>query len=86
MDYQVREYPIEVVVQKHLKGRENGTNELYDLKNDPGEEKNLYNNAAAAKMRDQLQEKLTAWQKSIDDPILTNPLNTRGVGGTLDVR
>lgn len=71
------------LVRHHL---QNGTNELYDLKNDPGEEKNLYNNAAAAKMRDQLQEKLTAWQKSIDDPILTNPLNTRGVGGTLDVR
>jgi len=29
VDYQVREYPIEVVVQKHLKGREQGTNELF---------------------------------------------------------
>ena len=29
VDYQVREYPIEVVVQKHLKGREDGTNELF---------------------------------------------------------
>ena len=29
VDYQVREYPIEVVVQKHLKGRETGTNELF---------------------------------------------------------
>lgn len=29
VDYQVREYPIEVVVQKHLKGRDEGTNELF---------------------------------------------------------
>jgi uncharacterized sulfatase len=64
----------------------NGTNELYDLKSDPGEAKNLYNSPAAAKVRDELQEKLTAWQKSIDDPILTNPLNTRSVGGTVDAR
>jgi hypothetical protein len=29
VDYQVREYPIEVVVQKHLRGREEGLNELF---------------------------------------------------------
>src|SRR5580698_1841701 len=29
VDYQVREYPIEVVVQKHFDGREDGTNELF---------------------------------------------------------
>lgn len=29
VDYQVREYPIEVVVQKHLKGLEDGQNELF---------------------------------------------------------
>ncbi len=64
----------------------NGLNELYDLKNDPHEEKNLYIDSSADKVREQLQEKLTKWMESIDDPILTNPLNTVGVGGTLDAR
>ena len=64
----------------------NGLDELYDLKNDPHEQKNLYNNADARPKRDELQAKLTAWQKSIDDPILTNPLNTPSVGGSVDVR
>jgi uncharacterized sulfatase len=64
----------------------NGLNELYDLKNDPHEQKNLYNNADARMTRDELQEKLTAWQKSIDDPILTNPYNTPSVGGSVDAR
>jgi len=71
------------LVRHHLA---NGLNEMYDLKNDPHEQKNLYNSPDAAKVRDQLQEKLTAWQKSIDDPILSNPLNTRSVGGSVDVR
>ena len=64
----------------------NGLNELYDLKNDPHERKNLYNSREARDVRDALQEKLTAWQKSIDDPLLSNPLNTPNVGGTVDVR
>jgi uncharacterized sulfatase len=71
------------LVRHHLT---NGLNELYDLKTDPNEANNLYNDPAAAKVRDQLQEKLTAWQKSIDDPILSNALNTRSVGGSVDVR
>ena len=48
----------------------NGLNELYDLKNDPGETKNLYHNGQVTKTRDALQAKLTAWQESIDDPLL----------------
>ncbi|MEA2735341.1 MAG: hypothetical protein QOE14_1792 [Humisphaera sp.] len=71
------------LVRHHLT---NGLNELYDLKNDPHEQKNLYNDPAARATRDALQEKLTAWQKSIDDPISSNPLNTRSVGGSVDVR
>jgi choline-sulfatase len=48
----------------------NGLNELYNLEDDPGETKNLYRNRAAQKIRQDLQTKLTAWQESIDDPIL----------------
>ena len=29
VDYQIREYPVEVIVEKHLVGREEGTNELF---------------------------------------------------------
>jgi uncharacterized sulfatase len=48
----------------------NFLDELYNLKDDPGETKNLYNVPAQRKVRDQLQERLTAWQRSIDDPLL----------------
>jgi len=49
--------------------RANGMDELYDLKNDPGETRNLYGNAMHAKVRDELQQRLDAWMKSIDDPL-----------------
>lgn len=48
----------------------NAMDELYDLEADPGELKNLYNSPAHRQIRDQLQERLTRWQQSIDDPIL----------------
>jgi uncharacterized sulfatase len=48
----------------------NGLNELYHLKDDPAESKNLYGNPTFVKERDRLQEQLTAWQKEIDDPLL----------------
>ena len=48
----------------------NGLDELYDLANDPGEKDNLYNKPAGKAARAELQAKLTAWQQSIDDPIL----------------
>lgn len=47
--------------------------ELYDLKGDPGEKHNLYGNAKRAAVREQLQKRLSAWQKSIDDPLLRDP-------------
>ena len=37
----------------------NGLDEMYDLEKDPGEKKNLYNDAASRKPRNELQEKLT---------------------------
>jgi uncharacterized sulfatase len=48
----------------------NGLNELYNLRDDPGETRNLYHRRAARAMRDALQQKLTEWQKSIEDPVL----------------
>ena len=43
--------------------------ELYHLADDPGETRNLYENAKARPIRDQLQARLTDWMKSIDDPL-----------------
>jgi uncharacterized sulfatase len=47
-----------------------GHNELYNLKLDPGETRNVYHNPPARKVRDELQARLTAWQESIGDPVL----------------
>jgi uncharacterized sulfatase len=44
--------------------------ELYNLKEDPGETKNRYGAAAYRAVRDQLQKRLTEWQESIGDPVL----------------
>lgn len=44
--------------------------ELYDLRNDPGELKNLYTDAATKETRDELQRRLNSWMRSIDDPLL----------------
>lgn len=48
----------------------NMLDELYDLKADPGETRSLYEDPAYVEIRNQLQQRLTQWQKSIDDPIL----------------
>jgi uncharacterized sulfatase len=48
----------------------NSLDELYNLKEDPTENRNLYENSEFQNVRDRLQKKLTAWQRSIDDPIL----------------
>ena len=48
----------------------NGLNELYHLKEDSGETRNLYGNPKHQKVREQLQERLTTWMRSIDDPLL----------------
>jgi len=47
-----------------------GANELYNLKNDPGETRNRYHDKKVADTRDALQARLTKWQESIDDPVL----------------
>jgi uncharacterized sulfatase len=57
---------------------ENQMDELYDLQNDPGETKNLMGAKKAGKdnVREvvkELREKLVTWQKSIDDPVLSEP-------------
>jgi uncharacterized sulfatase len=55
----------------------NFLDELYNLEDDPGESRNLYGAAKHAAVRAQLQQRLTAWQKSIADPLLRE-LETRG--------
>jgi uncharacterized sulfatase len=47
-----------------------GSNELYDLKDDPHETRNRYYDKRVADVRDGLQKQLTDWQQSIDDPLL----------------
>lgn len=49
----------------------NELDELYDLQNDPGETKNLYNNEKLRAVREQLQKRLEARMRAINDPILT---------------
>ena len=61
-----------VLVRHH---HANYLDELYDLETDPGQVKNLYHNAKYRETRDGLQTRLTAWQRSINDPLLS-PLTT----------
>lgn len=51
--------------------------ELYHLGSDPDETENLYGQSAHAAVRDQLQQRLTAWQRMIDDPLLKEPRRTQ---------
>ena len=55
------------LVRHHMS---NGSNELYDLQDDPGEGRNRYYDKKFFHIRDELQARLTAWQESIQDPIL----------------
>jgi len=48
----------------------NGLDELYDLKNDPGETKNRYDDPKVASIQADLQKQLLAWMRRIDDPLL----------------
>ena len=53
--------------------RSNQMDELYDLAADPGENRNLLGRRAAAGLRPvvgELDDRLTAWMRSIDDPVL----------------
>ncbi len=53
---------------RHYHARE--LDELYDLKNDPGETKNLYKDEKVRELRTQLQQRLEAQMRAIDDPLL----------------
>lgn len=50
--------------------RANELDELYDLKNDPGELKNLYKDANHRDIRARLQQRLDERMRAINDPIL----------------
>ncbi|MGH6893616.1 MAG: sulfatase/phosphatase domain-containing protein, partial [Dongiaceae bacterium] len=55
----------------------NFLDELYDLKNDPGETTNLYIDPKYREAREQLQQRLTKWQESIHDPLLGKTMPNR---------
>ncbi len=51
-----------------------GSDELYDLRNDPDETTNLYADPAHAATRDRLQQRISKWMNAIhDDPTLPAP-------------
>jgi len=43
--------------------------ELFDLKSDPEELRNLYDDAKHREVREDLQKRLTEWMRSVDDPL-----------------
>lgn len=49
-----------------------GLDEMYDLKNDPGETRNLYTSRRHTGVREELQNRLDLWMESIDDPLLAD--------------
>jgi choline-sulfatase len=51
----------------------NFLDELYNLEDDPGETRNLFSTDKHADVRADLQQRLTASQKSIDHPLLRQP-------------
>jgi uncharacterized sulfatase len=57
----------------------NFLDELYDLKADPYEMRNLYANPDYRAARDGLQQRLSAWQRSIDDPLLRGAKPMAGI-------
>ena len=48
---------------------EDGHEELYNLKNDPGELNNLANNPFYTMGKNQLRQQLQKWQEQTDDPL-----------------
>jgi choline-sulfatase len=48
----------------------NGSNELYNLKDDPEERRNRYYDKKASGVREDLRKRLVRWQESVSDPIL----------------
>jgi hypothetical protein len=53
---------------RHYKS--NQLDELYCLRDDPGELRNRFSDAAAGETRQQLQRRLEDWMRSIDDPLI----------------
>ncbi|MBX3277715.1 MAG: sulfatase-like hydrolase/transferase [Acidobacteria bacterium] len=53
---------------RHYRARE--LDELYDLKGDPGESRNLYRDARFRDVRERLQQRLDEYMREIDDPIV----------------
>ncbi len=47
-----------------------GDDELFNLRDDPGELKNLYDVPTLTRTRTRLQKQLSDWQREIDDPLL----------------
>ncbi|HID06528.1 MAG TPA: DUF4976 domain-containing protein, partial [Armatimonadetes bacterium] len=45
-----------------------GQHELYDLRDDPGEERNLYGNPEVRDVQDELTHRLAEWQRKVGDP------------------
>ena len=56
------------LVRQYMKNGQ--PDELFDLKNDPEELRNLYDDAKHREVREQLQQRLTEWMRSVDDPLL----------------
>jgi uncharacterized sulfatase len=50
--------------------RANMLDELYDLRNDPGELVNRYGDASTDEVRGILQQQLETWMRSIEDPLI----------------
>ena len=58
----------------------NFQDELYDLKNDPGETRNLYRRPQHREVRERMEKQLRKYEKAIDDPILRaerEPINRK---------
>lgn len=57
------------LVRQHLDNKM--PNELFDTKNDPNEEHNVFADPSHREIRDRLQEQLTEWMRSIQDPVVS---------------
>lgn len=69
----IRESPIyHTSIKSYTGGRERF--ELYDLKKDPVEQRNLFGQPEVAPIQASLQEKLVAWMRATRDPLLDGPI------------